>query len=135
MILLDTSACIDYLKGNRDLKKVIEEQDDLIHITAITIYEINIGFERTKRKISEQRYKQLYKPWLDFISSMEIFSLGFKEAEKSAEIYDRLEEKGQRIDDNDILIAGIMLANGVKKLITRNITHFEQIEGIEVIKY
>ncbi|MHA1425736.1 MAG: type II toxin-antitoxin system VapC family toxin [Candidatus Helarchaeota archaeon] len=116
MILLDTSACIDYLKGNRDLKKVIEEQDDLIHITAITIYEINIGFERTKRKISEQRYKQLYKPWLDFISSMEIFSLGFKEAEKSAEIYDRLEEKGQRIDDNDILIAGIMLANGVKEI-------------------
>ena len=135
MILLDTSACIDYLKGNKDLKKVIDKQDDLIHITAITVYEMNIGFKRTKRKISEQRYKQLYKPWLDFISSMEIFSLGFKEAVKAAEIYDRLEAQGQRIDDNDILIAGIMLTNGVKKLITRNIKHFEQIEGIEIIKY
>ncbi|MHA1254707.1 MAG: type II toxin-antitoxin system VapC family toxin, partial [Promethearchaeota archaeon] len=88
MIFLDTSACIDYLNGNKELKKVIEDQEDLIHITSITIYEMNIGFERTKRKITEQRYKQLYKPWLEFISSMEIFALGYKEAERAAEIYD-----------------------------------------------
>ena len=135
MIILDTSACIDYLSGNDEVKKKIEEQDDLIHITAITVYEMNIGFERTKSKISEQRYKQLYKPWLEFISSMEIFSLGFKESEKAAEIYDKLESQGQRIDDNDILIAGIMLTNGVKQLITRNIKHFERIEGIEILAY
>ena len=135
MIILDTSACIDYLGGNDDIKKKIEEQDDLIHITAITVYEMNIGFERTRRKISEERYKQLYKPWLEFISSMEIFSLGFKEAEKSAEIYDKLESQGQMVDDNDILIAGIMRTNGIKKLITRNIKHFERIDGIELIKY
>ena len=135
MIFLDTSACIDYLNGNKELKKVIEEQDDLIHITSITIYEMNIGFERTKRKISEQRYKQLYKPWLEFISSMEIFALGYKEAERAAEIYDTLESQGQRIDDNDILIAVIMLTNGIKQLITKNVKYFERIEDIEIIIY
>ena len=135
MIILDTSACIDYLSGNQDIKKKVEEQDDLIHITVITVYEMNIGFDRTKRKISEQRYKQLYKPWLDFISSMEIFSLGFKEAEKAAEIYDKLESQSQMIDDNDILIAGIMLTNGINRLITRNIKYFKRVEGIEIIKY
>jgi tRNA(fMet)-specific endonuclease VapC len=135
MILLDTSACIDFLSGNKELKKVIEDREDLIHITSITIYEMNIGFERTKRKISEQRYKQLYKPWLEFISSMEIFALGYKEAERAAEIYDILDSQGQRIDDNDILIAGIMLTNGIKEIITRNISHFERIEGISIIKY
>ena len=82
MIILDTSACIDYLNVNDDLKKKIEEQGDLIHITAITVYEMNIGFERTKRIISEKRYKQLYNCWLELISNMEIFSLGFKESEK-----------------------------------------------------
>ena len=135
MIFLDTSACIDYLNGNKELKKVIEDQEDLIHITSITIYEMNIGFERTKRKITEQRYKQLYKPWLEFISSMEIFALGYKEAERAAEIYETLESQGQRIDDNDILIAGIMLTNGIKQLITKNVKHFERIEDIEIIKY
>jgi len=121
MILLDTSACIDYLSGNEKLKQIIEDKEDLIHITSITVYEMNIGFERTKRKISEKRFKQLYKPWLEFISSMEIFSLGFKEAEKAAEIYDILESQGQKIDDNDILIVGIMLTNGIKEIITKNV--------------
>lgn len=135
MILLDTSACIDYLNGNKELKKAIEEQEDLIHITSITIYEMNIGFERTKRKISEKRYKQLYKPWQEFINNMEIFTLGYKEAEKAAKIYDFLESQGEKIDDNDILIAGIMLTNGIKKIITRNVNQFERIEGINIIKY
>lgn len=135
MILLDTSACIDYLNGNKDLKKVVEDQDELLHISSITVYEMNIGFERTKRKISDQRYKQLYKPWVEFISGMEVFSLGFKEAETAAKIYDLLESQGQRIDDNDVLIAGIMLSNGIKKIITNNIGHFKRIEGLELITY
>ena len=135
MIILDTSACIEYLNGNSALKKVISEQENLVHLTSITIYEINIGLERTKRKISEERYKELYKIWLEFISGMEIFSLGFKEAEKAAEIYDTLESKGFLIDDNDILIAGIMLSNGIKKIITKNVKHFEVIEGLEIIQY
>lgn len=135
MILLDTTTCIDYLNGHKELKKVIENQEDLIHITSITVYEMNIGFVQTKRKISEQRYKQLYKPWLEFISSMEIFPLGYKEAERAAEIFDFLDSQGQRIDDNDILIAGIMLTNGIKKILTKNVKHFERIIGLEIIKY
>ena len=135
MIILDTSACIDYLNGDREIKKSISKQEDLIHITSITVYEINIGLERTKRKISNKRYSELYKIWSEFISSMEIFPLGYKEAEIAAEIYDNLESQGQRIDDNDILIAGIMLANGIKKIITKNANHFERIKEIEVIQY
>ncbi|TKJ19608.1 MAG: hypothetical protein CEE43_14965 [Promethearchaeota archaeon Loki_b32] len=135
MIILDTSACIDYLNGNEQIKKVLSEQESLFNLTSISIYEVNIGLERTRRIISEERYKKLYKIWMEFISSMEIFTLGFKEAEKAAKISDALESKGQRIDDNDILIAGIMLSNGIKRIITKNIKHFEIIEGIELISY
>jgi len=135
MIILDTSACIDYLKGNNEIKKCVLKQEDLIHITSITVYEVNIGLERTKRKISKKRYNELYKIWTEFISGMEIFPMGYKEAELAAEIYDNLETQGQRIDDNDILIAGIMLANGIKKIITNNISHFERIKNIEIIPY
>ncbi len=135
MIVLDTSACIDYLDGNEKLKEIIFIQESIIHITAITVYEINIGLERTKRKISEERYKYLYRTWMEFISRMEIFPLGVREAEMASKIYDTLEAKGQIIDDNDILIAGIMLTNGIKKIITKNVRHFERIEGIEIIKY
>ena len=135
MIIIDTSASIDYLNGNENLKEILSEQESLVHLTSITVYEVSIGLERTKRKISEDRYKDLYKIWMEFISSMEIFTLGFKEAEKAAKIYDVLESKGQRIDDNDILIAGIMLSNGIKRIINNNIKHFEMIEDIELIQY
>ena len=133
MIIIDTSACIDYLNGDEIVKKVIFQQKKLVHITAITVYEVNIGLQRTKRKISEIRYKNLYRSWMEFISGMEIFHLCFKEAEKAAEIYDILESKGQIIDDNDILIAGIMLSNGITQIITGNIRHFEKIDGINII--
>ncbi len=135
MIILDTDACIDYLNGQGEIQKAITEQEDLVHITSITVYEVSIGLKRTKRKISEKRYNELYKIWVEFISSMEIFTLGYKEAEKAAEIYDILESKGNLIDDNDILIAGIMLSNGITKIITRNAKHFEKIETLEIIKY
>jgi len=72
---------------------------------------------------------------MELISGMEVFSLGFKEAEKAAETYDILESKGALIDDNDILIIGIMLSNGINQIITKNIKHFEKIEEIKVIKY
>ena len=123
------------MNGNKQLKKIIFEQENLIHITSITVYEIGIGLERTRRKISEQRYKELYKSWMEFISGMEVFPLSFKEAEKAAEIYEILESKGQLIDDNDILIIGIMLSNGINQIITKNIKHFKKIEEIKVINY
>ena len=118
-----------------EIKKVISDQEDLVHITSITVYEINIGLERTKRKISEKRYHELFKIWTEFISSMEIFPLGYKEAKKAAEVYDNLESKGQLIDDNDILITGIMLSNGITKIITRNVKHFEKVKEIEIFPY
>ena len=135
MIILDTNACIDYLNGVSEIKQAILKQEDLIHITSITVYEVNIGLERTKRKISEKRYHTLYKIWTEFVSGMEIFPLGYKEAEKAAEIYDNLESTGKIVDDNDILIAGIMLSNGIAKILTKNVKHFEKIEGIEIIPY
>lgn len=135
MIILDTTACIDYLNGNKEIKSILSTQEDLIHITSITVYEINIGLERTKRKISLKRYSELYKVWTEFISRMEIFTLGYKEAKKAAEIYDKLEAKGKIIDDNDILIVGIMLSNGINKIITKNTKHFKEIEEIKALSY
>jgi predicted nucleic acid-binding protein len=66
---------------------------------------------------------------------MEIFPLGYKEAKMAAEIYSSLETIGNLIDDNYILIAATMLSNGIVKIITKNVKHFEKIEGLEVIPY
>ena len=135
MIILDSTACIDYLVGDKDLKNLLDEQIDIFGITTVSIYEIFIGLERTKRKRSKERYDELLKIWIKMISNMQFLSLGIKEAMKSSEIYDQLSSKGQIIEDNDILIAGIMLSNGINKIITRNKRHFERIESLEIITY
>ena len=135
MIMLDTTACIDFLNGEQNLKQIIENSDKMLDITTISVYEIGIGLERTRRKKSEDRYITLYKKWIEFLSGLKILTLDLKEAERAAQIYDKLDTIGEIIDDNDILIAGIMLSNRIKKIITRNARHFEKIEGIEVINY
>lgn len=135
MIILDSTACIDYLEGNKELKNLLDNQIDIFGITTISVYEIFIGLERTKRKKSVERYEDLMRNWNKLIFNMQIISLGFKEAMKSSEIYDQLSSKGQLIEDNDILIAGIMLSNGINKIITRNKRHFDRIESLEIITY
>ncbi len=45
----------------------------------------------------------------EFFNDMEIFSLGFKVAEKAAKMQDFFESKELRIIDKDVLISGIML--------------------------
>ncbi|MFO7795663.1 MAG: type II toxin-antitoxin system VapC family toxin [Promethearchaeia archaeon] len=69
------------------------------------------------------------------ISNMQFIPLGIKETMKSSEIYDELSSRGKIIEANDILIASIMLSNGINKIITRNKRHFERIESLEIITY
>ncbi len=49
----------------------------------------------------------------------------------AAEIYADLRKGGNLIDDIDILIAGIALANNLI-LVTRNRRHFERIKNLEI---
>ena len=133
--MLDTTACIDYLNGEKKIQKIFLELDDLFCITTISVYETCIGLERTRRKISEARYQMLYKKWNEFTNNLKVFSLNISESEEAAKIYDELNAKGDLIDDNDILIAGIMKKNGISKIITRNPVHFNKISNLEAIEY
>src|SRR5271157_5220109 len=106
MILLDSTACIDYLNGKEGIKVVLESLDPFYIITAISVYEVGIGLERTRRKKSEEIYQEMNAKWMEFLASIQILTISTKEAERAAKIYDDLETRGERIDDNDILIAG-----------------------------
>nr|MDO8086456.1 hypothetical protein [Candidatus Sigynarchaeum springense] len=58
-----------------------------------------------------------------------------KAAGKAAEINDELEAKGNRVDDNDVLIMGIMKSKGMEEILTRNPDHFKAVPGIVVHGY
>ena len=135
MILLDSTACIDYLRGFSPIKEIIQDINDLFAITTISIYEVSIGLERTKRLKSEQIYQVQLANWNKFKALMKILEFNSSCAENAAKIYDLLSQKGKLIEDNDIMIAGIMYSMNIEKIITRNQKHFDTIPDITVISY
>jgi tRNA(fMet)-specific endonuclease VapC len=132
MICLDSSFIIDFL--NKDTKaRVIYEKysNEEFFISEITIFEVATGF-----LYSEYKHKKSnFDIFIDFISNFQILSTLNLHSFEAARISASLIYKGKRIDDNDCIIAGTMIANNVKKIITKNKKHFSKIKGIEVLSY
>jgi predicted nucleic acid-binding protein len=84
---------------------------------------------------SDKIYHSQLTVWNKFRALFKILDLTQTAAEKAAEIYDFLVQKGQPIDDNNILIAGIMRSTNMNIIITRNVKHFQTIPDITVIPY
>ncbi len=128
MIVLDTSFLIDYFKGVKTTQGLVDEDD--IAITTITYHEILTGLKRKKSKKEKKFFKK-------FFSGVRILPFDVKAAEESSNISARLMALGREVNALDILIAGIAIANGAEKIITRD-SDFEEIakvSDVEVVLY
>ena len=129
MIVLDTSFIIDYFRGVEATYGLIDEGED-IAITTITYHEIMTGLKRKRRKKEEKIFKK-------FFSEVRILPFDIRAAEESSSIAAKLLAVGREVNALDILIAGIAIANGAEKIITKD-SDFEEIarvSDIEVVLY
>ncbi|MEM4497871.1 MAG: PIN domain-containing protein [Nitrososphaerota archaeon] len=55
-----------------------------------------------------------------FFRSFDVLPLDSYSAEKAAMIHEKLEKIGEKINEFDIMILGIMLHNGIDKIITKD---------------
>jgi len=90
-VLIESSAIIDYLKGNKKVEEVILNSEDF-YISSLTVYEILLG------KVKESEI-------LDFLSAFKIINLTRKDAIIGSKIYKKLKDKGKLIGNFDILIS------------------------------
>jgi len=97
---------------------------DKINISIITYYEIVSGLKHRDAQ------KQLTS-FQEFVSYNTVLPLSTSSATISADIYANLRNKGTPIDDIDILIAGIAIANDLI-IVTNNIRDFGKIENLEI---
>ncbi len=128
MIMLDTSFLIDYFRGVEATHGLVDEND--VAITAITYHEIMVGLKRKRSKKEEKFFKR-------FFSEVKILPFDVGAAEESSNIAARLIAIGKDVNALDILIAGIAIANGADRIITRD-PDFEaiaKVSDIEVILY
>ncbi len=124
--LLDTDICIYYLKGNAKIKETIASINcEELSISIITQAELLYGAYNSE-KVDENLAK------IDMLKkSLKVTGLD----EKSLNIYARtkaeLKRKGGLIDEFDLLIASVAIANGLI-LVTNNKKHFDRISGLKL---
>ncbi len=134
MVCLDTNFLIDIINGREIPEKI---QDILkigvsVSIASPSITELikGIHLERNLKYVSEEEKKRIELA----LSSFTILNLDKESAIISGEIEAELENKGEPIGIEDIMIGAIAKHNN-ETLITRNKKHFEKILGLKIISY
>jgi len=123
--LLDTNICVYFLKGQFELDKRIEKAEaENCFVSEITVAELKFGAENSEKK-GENR-----KTVNDFVSKFTIIPI-FNSLDVYAKEKARLRKKGVPLDDFDLLIGATAISNGLI-LVSRNISDFERLEGIDI---
>jgi tRNA(fMet)-specific endonuclease VapC len=118
---LDTSVIIDFLIGDEKIVALVNElfeQKD-IKTTTITEYELLRYKTEIKRNAAER-----------FLSGATVYPFDRASARMAALLFEKLRQTGKMINENDLLIAGIALANN-EVLLTRD-QKFGAIDNVNI---
>ncbi len=127
---LDTTFLIHLLRKDPQatLKALELDKDPLVFTTEVNVYELISGIKPANKEREIKSTEIL-------LSRLVVLPLDRKASIKAGLISSELMEKGKMIDDIDCLTAGILLSNGCDIIVTRNIKHFERINGMRVEGY
>lgn len=124
LYVLDTDICIYWMKGDLAVDGRARSVGlSSLAVTAVTECELVYGAQKSSRPA--ENLKVLHQ-FLEKITSLQTVPgvASFFGKEKA-----RLESKGIRLDDADLLIAGIVTAHDAV-LVTNNNSHFSRITGL-----
>ncbi len=116
-ILLDTSAIIEYMRGNRSAVEIIDGEED-ISISVISHYETLIGIQDKKARDKADI----------FFEKFPLLPVTKQDSSRAVKLYEFLRLKGKRINMIDLLIAAQCDNRGLK-LLTKDMD-FEKLEKI-----
>ncbi|MGA1841278.1 MAG: type II toxin-antitoxin system VapC family toxin [bacterium] len=124
--LIDTNICIAWLKGESIIRdKFLVHSPQEITISTINLAELFFGAYNSEKV--EHNLANLF----DFVAELEIIGLEFDSLKKYGELKANLRKKGKIIDEFDLLIASICLANGLVR-VTNNEKHFSRIKKLKI---
>lgn len=125
MYCLDTSFFIDLMnKQPSSVEKYNKISNSTLFTTPITVYELLSAPYLNVEKI---------KLFTEMLSRISLIDFGIKTAEESASIQRHLTKNGQKINEFDVLIAGIAKINGLI-MVTKD-KDFKKISGLKVETY
>lgn len=112
-----------YLFKSRDFAEMIKTVGQGANIRNLS-HEIISGLEHINAHKKTTAF-------LEFVSMNRVLPLTEQSVTISAGIYAELRKTGKPLDDIDLLIAGVAIANN-RVLVTHNRSHFERIDRLEV---
>lgn len=136
MALLDTSTIIDLKRGGRGgagqravaAVRAIRRTGETLATSRLNLAELYVGLALSERP--EQERTQIGA----ILEAVVVLEFDDRAARAYAAIIALLRRLGKHVGDMDALIAGVALSNG-QRLLTRNVRHFSDIPGLEVIGY
>jgi predicted nucleic acid-binding protein len=123
---LDTSIIIDYLRGKKDTVDLINGLKGKLVSSYVCLSELYEGIFRSKDKNVESTILQF------FSGLSKTYGLNQKIAKEFGYLRKNLKQRGEIIEDLDIMIAATCIVYGLT-LVTLNKKHFSRIKGLDTI--
>lgn len=130
-MLADTSFLIDLMVGDKaavEKAREIEAKGTPLIVSAPTVFELYVGISLS-RKAEEGKARILV-----VLESLPFLPLDVESSKAGGRIYGEKKRMGSTVDPEDAMVAGIARVHG-EKVLTRNLKHFQGIEGVNVESY
>lgn len=125
--LIETSVVVNFLRGKIQAVKDVESLEGELTSSFVCLAELYEGIYRVRRK------EKAEEAVLSFFSGLsEVYALDEEIAQNFGRIRAKLKQKGQAIEDLDILLAATCLAYNLI-LVTYNPRHFKRVEDLEIL--
>ena len=130
-MIADTSFLIDIMKSNKEaIKKAeeIENRGSTIEVTSISIFELFVGVTLSiEQDLKRNKINRILK-------GLSIISFDEDSAIEAGKIFAQKIKNVSTMEPEDSMIAGICSRRN-EILVTRNIKHFNDIEGLRVERF
>ena len=130
-MIQDTTFVIDVLRGDEDaesLLSILEAESRPQKLSAVTVLELYEGVARANTPDDKRREV------LDVLESKHVVDADATVMRKAGQLSGSLVADGERIEREDCIVAGTALLND-EPVVTRNVDHYDRIDGLEVRTY
>lgn len=129
-MILDTTFVIDVLNGDPRAEQRRIELDDQgdVSVSAVTVFELVEGAYLSNRTNNE------LDAIIELLSRLHVFPFDGTVALLAGELSADLINRGARVEAEDVFIAATALVND-EPVLTRNVDHFNRMEGVIVESY
>jgi len=131
MIVLDTSAIIDFLRKGEKTRRIIERENnrgDMVGITSISLFEL-------LTPIFHRRLLKREKGVRAFARESLFLGLDAAATDEAAKIMGSLLRIGKTVNALDVLISGIAVANGANEIVTsdKDFQTIQKVANIDIV--